>query len=144
MQDIRILEIPDCKMAASSWGMFGQPEFDRFCEWFSALPRSIWPKDFLTGDERGMRWLYLCEKGLEVPAAFEVIDFPGGLYAVATDIDQQTDMAAMAAAVDRFLAAHGFVRDPSRPDMGNIPTPPSAREIMGFEQMDYWFPVKAK
>jgi len=143
MQNIRILEIPDCKMASSGFGMFGQARFDRFCEWFSALPRGIFPKDFLTGDDRGMCWLYLCD-GVDVPEEFEVVDFRGGLYAVATDVDQQTDMDAMGAEVDIFLSAHGFVRDPSRSDMGNIPTPPSARDVMGFEQMDYWFPIRVK
>ena len=59
MQNVRILEIPNCKTATSVRDMFGQPEFDRFCLWLSCPPRSIWLKDFLTGDERGMRWLSL-------------------------------------------------------------------------------------
>ena len=73
-----------------------------------------------------------------------MIGFPGGLYVVATDVDQQTDMNAMAAVADGFLTVHGSVRDPSRPDMGNIPTPPFARKVMGFDQMDNWFPIKAQ
>lgn len=46
--------------------------------------------------------------------------------------------------VDRFLNENGFERDPSRPELGNIITPPSAREIMGYEQMDYYMPVRRK
>ena len=144
MQSIRILEIPNCKMVSSGWGMFGEEHFTRFEAWFSSLPQRIHPRDFLTGGERGMRWLYLWEEGLDVPSEFEIVDFPGGLYAVATDVDQQTDTDAMAAEVDAFLSAHGFVRDPSRPELGNIPTPPSAQEAMGFSQMDYWFPIQVK
>lgn len=142
MQNIRILEIPDCKMVASGWGMFGEGPFERFAAWFSSQPSGVYPMDFLAGGERGLCWYYLWREGMDVPAEFEIVDFPGGLYAVATDIDQQTDTDAMAAEIDGFLAAHGFVRDPSRLPLGNIPTPPSAQKAMGFAQMDYWFPVR--
>lgn len=33
------------------------------------------------------------EAGMNVPEEFEIIDFQGGVYAVATDIDQQTDLS---------------------------------------------------
>ena len=148
MQHIRIIEIPDCKMVSSGIGMFGQEKFDGFPQWFSSLPRSIHPRDFLFWDGEeymasgGFHWLYLYEEGMNVPEAYEIIDFKGGLYAVATDIDQKTDVAAMDAAVDAFLAANGFARDDSRPGLGNIITPPLAREVMGYEQMDYYTPVR--
>ena len=89
-------------------------------------------------------WLYLYEDGMRVPEGYDIIDFRGGLYAVATDIDQKTDIEAMKAEVDAFLAANNLERDHARPDLGNIITPPLAREIMGFEQMDYYAPVKKK
>ena len=81
---------------------------------------------------------------MEVPAEFGVIDFTGGLYAVTTDIDQKTDIDALNAQVDEFLNANGFERDKSRPDLGNIITPPAARETMGYSQMDYYTAIKAK
>lgn len=34
MQSIRIYEIPDCKMASSGIGMFGEGKLERFSEWF--------------------------------------------------------------------------------------------------------------
>jgi len=147
MQPIRIMEIPDCKMVSSGVGMFGQEKFDGFCRWFSSLPRSFCSKDFLFWDggeygvSGGFHWLYMYE-GQAVPAEYDVIDFTGGLYAVATDIDGKTDIAAMATAVDEFLQAHGFERDPSRRELGNIITPPLAREAMGYNQMDYYTPIK--
>lgn len=75
---------------------------------------------------------------------FEVIDFPGGLYAVATGIDQKTDKKLMNAEVDKFLGGNGLERDNSRTELGNIITSLLAREIMGYEQMDYYYPVRAK
>ena len=61
----------------------------------------------------------------------------GGLYAAATDIDHKTDADA-----GEILDIHGVERDMARPELGNIITPPLAREIMGYEQMDYYTPIK--
>ncbi len=148
MQAIRIVEIPDCKMVSSGIGMFGQEKFDGFHQWFCAQPRAIHPKDYLfwDGDEYmvsgGFHWLYLYDENIGAPKGYDVIDFKGGLYAVATDIDQKTDVAVLNAQVDTFLAENGFTRDPSRPDLGNIITPPRAKEILGYEQMDYYTAIK--
>lgn len=144
MQSIRILEMPDCKMVSSGKGMFGEEKFNRFDEWLSSQKRSLFPKDFLLGEEDGFTWLYLFEDGMSVPAEFEIVDFKGGLYAVATDIDQKTDTELMNTEVNQFLKENGFERDTLRKDLGNIITSYAAQEIMGYEQMDYYFPIKAK
>ena len=146
MQGIRICEIPDGKMVSSVVGMFGEEAFDCFGTWMEKQPRSIFPRDFLMWDaeKQGFRWLYLYEDGMNIPAPLEVIHFKGGLYAVATDIDQQTDKQAMDAEVEAFLAGNGLVRDESRPEMGNVITPPAAKVILGYEQMDYYYPVKCR
>lgn len=144
MQPIRIYEMPDCKMVSSGIGMFGEEKFEAFDAWFSSQKRGLFPKDFLFWDNTGFHWLYLYEEGMIVPSAFDIIDFKGGLYAVATGIDQQTDREAMNAEIDKFLYETGFERDLSRAELGNIITPPAARKIMGYEQMDYYSPIKAK
>lgn len=144
MQSVRILEIPDCQMVSSGTGMFGEEKFERFSQWFSSQKRSLFPKDFLFWDGTGFCWLYLYEEGLSVPEEFEIIDFQGGLYAVSTDIDQRTDTEQMKKEVDAFLQENGFERDGSRTELGNIITAPAAQEIMGYEQMDYYVPIKAK
>ena len=81
---------------------------------------------------------------MNVPNEFEIIDFKGGLYAVATDIDQKTDMGLMDTEIDQFLNENGLKRDTSRSELGNIITSPLAKKIMGYEQMDYDIPIKAK
>ena len=63
---------------------------------------------------------------------------------MATDIDQKTDKGLMDAEIDKFLSENGFERDTSRSELGNIITSPLAKEIMGYEQMDYYIPIKAK
>ena len=78
---------------------------------------------------------------MHLPAGAALLDFPGGLYAVATDIDQQTDKPALDAAVAAFLAAHGFTADHARRELGCVITPPHIRQRLGYEQMEYWYPI---
>lgn len=114
--------------------------------WLSAQPRTLFPRDFLYWDaqQNGFCWLYEYSEGMGVPEEFEIVDFPGGLYAVATDIDQKTDTDAMNREKDAFLLAHGLERDDSRAELGNIITSPRAKAALGFEQMDYYTPVRVK
>lgn len=144
MQNVRIYEIPDCKMVSSGCGMFEDGILERFSEWMETLPRSIFPMDFMFFDDekQGFVWLCLYSEGMTVPDGFELVDFKGGLYAVATDIDGETDTDAMKKEVDKFLAEHGFERDETRPELGNVITTPQAKATLGFDQMDYWTPIK--
>ncbi len=144
MQSVRIYEMPACKMVSSGTGMFGEENFNKFEAWFSSQKRSLFPKDFLYWAGEGFVWLYMFEDGMVVPPEFEIIDFQGGLYAVATDIDQKTDKELMNAELNQFLSENGFERDTTRSELGNVITSPLAREIMGYEQMDYYTPIKAK
>ena len=136
--------MPACKMVSSGTGMFGEGNFNLFDEWLSSQKRGLFPKDFLFWAGEGFVWLYMYEDGMNVPNEFEIIDFKGGLYAVATDIDQKTDKGLMDTEIDQFLSENGFKRDTSRSELGNIITPPLAKKIMGYEQMDYYIPIKAK
>ena len=148
MQYVQIIEIPDCKMVSSGVGMFGDGVLERFMEWMNTQPRSIYPKDFLFWDstneeKQGFHWLYLYEEGMTIDDSLSVIDFNGGLYAVTTDIDQRTNMDAMNAHIDAFLAENGMRRDKTRTDLGNIITTPHIKDIIGYDQMNYWTPVTA-
>lgn len=144
MQSVRIYEMPACKMVSSGIGMFGEENFNIFEKWLSSQKRSLFPKDFLYWAGEGFVWLYMYEDGLNVPKEFKIIDFKGGLYAVATDIDQKTDKKLLNTEMDKFLSGNGFEHDTSRTELGNIITSPLAKKIMGYEQMDYYLPIKAK
>ena len=144
MQYVRIYEMPPCKMVSSGVGMFGEEKFESFERWFSKQKKSMFPKDFLFWNDTGFQWLYLYEEQTDIPDGFESVEFQGGLYAVVTDIDQKTDVASMKAEVDQFLSENGLERDPSRLELGNIITSPLAHEILGYEQMDYYTPVRKK
>ena len=147
MQPIRIYDMPPCRMVASPVGMFGEPTLDAFNTWMETQPRSLFPRDFLTWDDSdpahpGFRWYYLYEEGMTLPDGAEIVNFPGGMYAVATGIDQQTDKKAMDADVAVFLEENGLVIDPERWELGNIITSPVVQKVLGYEQMDYYYPVR--
>lgn len=59
-------------------------------------------------------------------------------------IGQKTDKWLMNTEIDKFLNENGFERNTSRSELGNIITSPLVKQIMGYEQMNYYFPIKAK
>lgn len=78
---------------------------------------------------------------MTVPEEFSIVDFSGGLYAVATDIDGQDNQGALNA-IKQFIAEKGcYKEDSSRAYLGNVITPPSASKAMGYRQMDHYVPV---
>ena len=131
-------------MVSSGKGMFGEEKFNTFHKWFSSQKPGLFPKNFLYWAGDGFVWLYMFEDNMTVPQELEIIDFQGGLYAVATDIDQKTDRELMNAEIDKFLYENGLEHDTSRFELGNVITSPLAQEIMGYAQMDYYYPIKAK
>ncbi|EQB88506.1 AraC family transcriptional regulator [Clostridium punense] len=146
MEKVRIYEMPACKMVSSQCGMFGDGKLERFNEWFSSLQRPMFPKDFMFYDhqQEGFIWYYIYNEGMDVPQDFSIINFPGGLYAVATDVDGQ-DSSETITTIKNFIEEKGcFEEDASRSYLGNIPTPPSACKAMGYEQMDFYVPIKIK
>ncbi|MDF2698581.1 MAG: hypothetical protein K0Q49_137 [Haloplasmataceae bacterium] len=146
MENVRIYEIPTCKMVSSPCGMFGDGKLEQFNEWFSTLPRKMFPKDFMWFDSEkgGFVWYYMYDDGMNVPDDFHIIDFPGGLYAVASEIDGN-DSTEVISVIKNFIKEKScFEEDSSRTYLGNIPTPPSASKALGYEQMDYYVPIKIK
>lgn len=146
LQAVRICDMPPCKMVTSPVGMFGDPELDAFSAWMETQPRSLFTRDFLTWDDSdpahpGFCWYFMYEDGMTPPDGAQVVDFPGGMYAVATGVDQRTDKAAMNAAVAAFLRANGLMIDPDRRELGNIITSAAVQAVLGYEQMDYYYPV---
>ena len=144
MENVKVYEIPKCKMVSSKCGMFGEPALEEFDNWFSSLPRPMFPLDFLWFDESrgGFVWYYMYREGLEVPDSFDIVDFPGGLYAVACDKDGEDNKEAIGAIMQFIQANEHFVQDTARVQLGNVITPPVAQEAMGYLQMDYYVPIK--
>ncbi|MHA6533937.1 AraC family transcriptional regulator [Paenibacillus sp. BAC0078] len=144
MENVRVYEIPACKMVSSECGMFGDGKLEKFDEWFSKQPKTMFPEDFLWMDKQrgGFVWYYIYHEGMDVPADFEIVDFPGGLYAVATEVDGK-DSTEVINSIKAFISSRAcFEEDPTREYLGNIPTPQSAIQAMGYGQMDYFVPIR--
>lgn len=146
MQGVRIYSMPACRMVSSGRAMFGEGILEAFSDWLGTLPREMFPKDYLWFDGQGFVWYYVYEEGMEIPERCEIVDFPGGLYAVSTgkDADDESYAAVMAALNDFIASSKCFEKDPSRAELGNIITPPEAAGALGYEQMDYYMPIRLK
>lgn len=144
MENVRIVELPAGKMVESGCAMFGEGPLERFSDWMSAQPLDLCPQDFLWYDQQrgGFVWHYYYRPGMNVPEDFALVDFPGGLYAVVAGVDGQSSERERQAVQD-FLAAHpALVRDEARPELGHILNPMAVEPAMGYNQMDYFTPIK--
>jgi AraC family transcriptional regulator len=145
MENIRFYLMPEGRMVSSQCGMFGDVKLEKFNEWFSEFERPLYPKDFLWYDDEreGFVWYYMFSEGMNIPEDFQLVDFEGGLYAVATEIDGE-DSTELMTEIRRVIADRGFEEDPTRKIMGTVTTAPQASQVLGYEQMDYFVPIKAK
>ncbi|MBL1224258.1 hypothetical protein [Enterococcus sp. BWR-S5] len=144
MENVRVYELPKCKMVSSKCGMFGDTALDEFDNWLSSLPRTAFPQDYLWFDESqgGFVWYYIYHDGLEVPDSFDIVDFSGGLYAVACGKDGENNEHTIAAIMQFIEGNSHFSHDANRTQLGNVITPPTAQEALGYSQMDYYVPIK--
>jgi AraC family transcriptional regulator len=145
MENIRFYLMPKGQMVSSSCGMFGDRKLEKFNEWFSKFERPLYPRDFLWYDDErgGFVWYYIFTEGMNIPGDFQLVDFEGGLYAVATEIDGE-DSTELMTEIRRVIAKKGFEEDPTRKIMGTVTTAPQASQVLGYEQMDYFVPIKVK
>jgi len=161
MQNIRIIELPSVK-AAFSGPLTDGAQFAKFNQWFSAyhaaLPCELYPRDFMWYNERlnAREWFYVLPQGADVSAVpgFEIVDFPGGLFAVAPCLDADLDGAAdwlqtrealiqWAASSDRFRMYENGAGRPERYPMFHIVSP--ERMIpAGLSIEDLYLPIEER
>ena len=153
---VRVIELPRCRMVTSG-PADGEPEgnFKRFSDWFSAYDKTradpFYARDFMWASADGMfEWGFaLAEEAAGVDTGgFDVIDFPGGLYAVAVSVDADgKDHDRVYKSIQDWVRNSGcFALDENetRRSLGNITSPPCMKERMGYHQMDLYFPIRIK
>lgn len=146
MPDIRIIMLPKVKMARS-----GNTDLDEFDKWWSSVPvkQSLFPRDFMWFNKKlnCFEWLFAIPENMTDTNGYEVFDFPGGLYAVATAFDEGEEINRVNRLIHKWVdESNEFeVSDESndteeRYDMGHIITP------MGVyrPQMDLFVPIVRK
>ncbi len=146
---VRIIELPPVKMARS-----GRGDLEAFDKWWSSAAAqdkfSLFPRDFLwfNPELNGFEWLYALPAGWEDTSGYETFDFPGGLYAVAACKDEGADIERTSKLLHAWVAQSQVfeVAPPdsgpaARYEMGHIITPPNAREMLGYHQMELFVPI---
>lgn len=161
MQSIRIVQIPVMKAACSGPLANGQT-FERFVRWFStyhaSLANELYPRDFMWYNERlGAReWFYALPAGAKAEdcGGFEIVDLPGGLFAVASctnaDFDQAADwlstreeLLRWAAESDKFKAYENSDGKPERYPMFHIVSP-GELYAEGVSIEDLYLPIERR
>ena len=150
---VRVIRLPACKMVTSGMDT-GAPfapggKLSRFDAWFSRIDSAgaFMPCDFLWYDEdaRGMEWWFVYAEGMDT-AGFDIVDFPGGLYAAAISVDgDDADGTRVYEGIKSWIEKVGCFSLDERPrhrTMFHVPTPPAAKEAMGFHQLDVFVPIK--
>lgn len=146
MPDIRIIMLPKVKMARS-----GNSDLEEFDKWWSSVPveQSLFPRDFMWYNERlnCFEWLYAIPENMTDTNGYEVFDFPGGLYAVATAYDEGEEINRINKLIhkwveesEEFEVADSTNDTEERYDMGHIITPMGVSRA----QMDLFVPIVKK
>lgn len=158
MQSVRIIKIPQLK-AVSSGKITNEKEFDAFDKWWSGIEAKdyITPRDFLWLNEKEnyMEWIFAIPLNLSDFGGYEPIDFPGGLYAVATaktyEADNGEDEKQTKNLIKEWIQNSGcFEASNSGNDtfqryiMSHVITPKIFKEKMGYHLSDIFVPVVLK
>lgn len=157
MEQVRVIKLPKCKMVCSgvqkNFDFSENGELGKFGYWWTEKDKNrhdkFFARDFLWYDAAadGLNWGYFVYDGLDTDG-YEVIDFEGGYYAVASykDGDEKDNMNTYNYLVEWAKNSNGFDFDTSRPGLGQIVSPPDdeAKKALGYEQMDCYVPIKIR
>ena len=149
---VRIIELPACKMVWS--GVLPSEECEemrRFCEWWPAqdeLRRDrFYGRDFLwwDGEAKGFAWGLALSEVPEDTGGYGVIDFPGGMFAVANYNGGAAEPAYMG--IKKWVEKSGCFRldeGSGRNVMWCCLNSKAAAAAMGYWQYDFFVPVRLK
>jgi predicted transcriptional regulator YdeE len=128
----------------------GSADLEAFDRWWSAIAdkdqSSLFPRDFMWFNKKtnSLEWLYALPAGVKDTGGYEVLDFPGGLYAVAACKDEESDIDRTNKIIHDWVKQSEFFEEDetdTRYDMGHIITPKNAKKIMGYHQMELFVPI---
>ena len=156
---VRIIELPACKMVWSGICPKSESKNDetirRFNEWFPAQDKlrkdRFYARDFLWHDTQvnGFAWGLAVAEVPEDTGGWEVIDFPGGLFAVVNYNCVEGDRGPVDAyyGIEKWVEKSGcFAMDEGagRYVMWHMFNPNAAYEAMGYGQCDQYVPIRIK
>ena len=156
---VRIIELPASKMIWSGICPSSESKDDetirRFSEWCFAHDElrkdRFYARDFLWHDTQahGFAWGLAVTEVPEDTGGWEVIDFPGGLFAVVNYNCEEGERGAVDAyyGIKKWVEKSGcFAMDEGagRYVMWNMINPEAAAAAMGYGQCDQYVPIRIK
>ena len=157
--DVRIIELPACKMIWSGICTEKEPFaknslLRRFEQWWDAQDflrkDRFYARDFMWWDEKakGFAWGFAVAEVPQDTGGFEVMDFPGGLYAVANFVDDEAEPGnglKIYDMINDWVKGSGcFETGTGRYCMNHFIGTPKAKDAMGYGQQDLYVPIRIK
>lgn len=151
--DIMIVRIPKFRAVTSGIMTFEELFGGDFGPWQEDHNHFFKPvifdaPDFLCGKDGNAEWIWAVKD--EVTEAdtcpYEIIEYPGGLYAVAVSVDGDGESNdKVRSKTDKWLESTNFVIDSERELMGHmIYVDDEIKEGLGYHQMNLYTPIKLK
>lgn len=151
--DIMIVRIPKFRALTSGLLSFEELFGGDFEPWQEAHNHLFRPvifdaPDFLCEKDGKVEWLWAVKEGVTKAdtAPYEMIEFPGGLYAVSVSVDGDGESHdKVQQKVEKWLLNTNFVLDGARGMMGHmIYVDDEIKEGLGYHQMNLYAPVKLR
>ena len=148
--DVMVVRVPSFRAVTSGlepWDVV----FGAFDKWMTANQQLVTPAvfdcpDFLTGEGDKCKWYWRVKDGVTEAdtAPYKIVDFPGGLYAVAVCIDGDDESHnKVRTKMDAWLTTTNFAEDTSRRKAGHmIYVDEEIRKGLGYHQLNLYLPIK--
>ncbi|WP_160687700.1 GyrI-like domain-containing protein [Clostridium sp. C2-6-12] len=151
MENIRIIKIPQLKVV-SSGAISTMEQLEAFDSWWSSIDMNhyITPRDFMwyNKKEKYMEWVVAVPENYSDLGNYHSVDFPGGLYAVATSKDTEEDCNNVKEEIRKWVTdSDCFKLSTDKNDitprytMNHVLTPKIFKEKMGYHLCDIFVPI---
>ncbi|MDF2589091.1 MAG: transcription activator effector binding [Anaerocolumna sp.] len=154
MEQVRVIRIPELKVVTSG-PITNMEEFEAFDNWWSSINTKdyITPRDFMWFNEQKqcMEWVFAIPDGCTDFDKYQLVVFPGGLYAVATSKDTEEDSVKTREEINNWvLKSDCFEVSTKENDtslrypMCHVITPKVFKKNMGYHLSDQFIPIVVK
>lgn len=151
--DIMIVKIPKFRAVTSGLVTFEELFGGGFGPWQEAHNHLFKPvifdcPDFLYGKDGKAEWIWAIKKEVTESDThpYRIIEYPGGLYAVAVSVDQDSESHdKVRRKTEKWLEGTNFIIDGDREFMGHMIYPlDEVKEGLGYHQMNLYAPIKIR
>ena len=151
--DIMIVRIPKFRAVTSGLLTFEELFFGDFGSWQEAHGHLFKPiifdsPDFLSGKDGKVTWIWALKDEVteDDTHPYEIIEYSGGLYAVAVSVDGDGESHnRVRSKTEKWLESTNFIIDNDRELMGHmIYVDDEIKEGLGYHQMNLYAPIKLK